>query len=121
MSKRCQKVIKNCFLKLSKSYQKVVKKLSNKCQKSCRSCQKIINKLSKKCPKICQKLCNFFFVKKLSKMFVKNLSIICPFAQIVREEGEEEEEDWWLLDQVATSSHLVKTLNTGIKPSGHHK
>jgi hypothetical protein len=27
------------------------------------------------------------------------------------EEGEEkeEEEDWWLLDQVATSSHLVKT------------
>jgi hypothetical protein len=25
-------------------------------------------------------------------------------------EEEEEEEDWWLLDQVATSSHLVKTL-----------
>jgi hypothetical protein len=24
------------------------------------------------------------FVKNLSKMFVKNLSIICPFAQIVR-------------------------------------
>jgi hypothetical protein len=24
-------------------------------------------------------------------------------------EEEEEEEDWWLLDQVATSSHLVKT------------
>jgi hypothetical protein len=28
------------------------------------------------------------------------------------EEGEEEEEeDWWLLDQVATSSHQVKTQN----------
>jgi hypothetical protein len=31
--------------------------------------------LSKKCPKV---------VKKLSKMFVKNVSIICSFAQIVR-------------------------------------
>jgi hypothetical protein len=27
------------------------------------------------------------------------------------EEGEEEEEDWWLLDQVATLSHLVKIGN----------
>jgi hypothetical protein len=26
------------------------------------------------------------------------------------EEEEEEEEDWWLLDQVATSSHLVKRI-----------
>jgi hypothetical protein len=26
----------------------------------------------------------------------------------VEGEEEEEEEDWWLLDQVATSSHLVK-------------
>jgi hypothetical protein len=26
------------------------------------------------------------------------------------EEEEEEEEDWWLLDQVATSSHLVKMI-----------
>jgi hypothetical protein len=25
------------------------------------------------------------------------------------EEEEEEEEDWWLQDQVATSSHLVKS------------
>jgi hypothetical protein len=24
------------------------------------------------------------------------------------DDEEEEEEDWWLLDQVATSSHLVK-------------
>jgi hypothetical protein len=24
---------------------------------------------------------------------------------------EEEEEDWWLLDQVATSSHLVKIVH----------
>jgi hypothetical protein len=29
------------------------------------------------------------------------------------EEEEEEEEDWWLLDQVATSSHLVKTIMYG--------
>jgi hypothetical protein len=27
------------------------------------------------------------------------------------EEEEEEEEDWWLLDQVATSSQLVKKMN----------
>jgi hypothetical protein len=27
-----------------------------------------------------------------------------------REGEEEEEEDWWLLDQVATSSHLVKII-----------
>jgi hypothetical protein len=26
------------------------------------------------------------------------------------DEEEEEEEDWWLQDQVATSSHLVKTI-----------
>jgi hypothetical protein len=30
------------------------------------------------------------------------------------EEEEEDEEDWWLLDQVATSSHLVKT-GSGVK------
>jgi hypothetical protein len=42
------------------------------------------------------------------------LSKICQqFAVLLRlsgeeEEGQEEEEDWWLLDQVATSSHLVK-------------
>jgi hypothetical protein len=40
--------------------------------------------LSKKCPKIVKKLSKNFLVKNLSKMFVKNLSIICSFAQIVR-------------------------------------
>jgi glutathione S-transferase len=28
--------------------------------------------------------------------------------------GEEEEEDWWLLDQVATSSHLVKSRKAAL-------
>jgi hypothetical protein len=32
------------------------------------------------------------------------------------EEEEEEEEDWWLQDQVATSSHLVKTKRKGFLP-----
>jgi hypothetical protein len=66
--------------------------------KSCQSCQNIVKKLSKK-----------NLVKNLSKMFVKNVRQ--KFALLLRlsgEEGEEEEEDWWILDQVATSSHLVK-------------
>jgi hypothetical protein len=33
------------------------------------------------------------------------------------EEEEEEEEDWWLLDQVATSSHLVKRQKQHINPT----
>jgi hypothetical protein len=34
------------------------------------------------------------------------------------EEEEEEEEDWWLLDQVATSSHLVKTSRCPFRAFG---
>jgi hypothetical protein len=37
-------------------------------------------------------------VKKLSKFKMSGED----------DDEEEEEEDWWLLDQVATSSHLVK-------------
>jgi hypothetical protein len=51
--------------------------------------------------------------KKLSKSCQKNSQKIVKkcqnFALLLRLSGEEgEEEDWWILDQVATSSHLVK-------------
>jgi hypothetical protein len=65
LAKNCQKVVK------------VVNKLS-------KSCQKVVKKLSKKCPKVVKKLSKITLVKNLSKMFVKNVSIICSFAQIVR-------------------------------------
>jgi hypothetical protein len=64
---------------MSKSAQKVVKKLSK------------LSKLSKSCQKV---------VKIVKKNYKFKMS------------GEEEEEDWWLQDQVATSSHLVKTFST---------
>jgi uncharacterized membrane protein YheB (UPF0754 family) len=86
LSKNCQKVVK----KLLKSSQKVVKKLS-KNSKSCQSCQKIVKLLSKsfqkvvkKMSKVIKNLSEKILVKNLSKMFVKNLSIICSFDQIVR-------------------------------------
>jgi hypothetical protein len=49
----------------------------------------VLKKLSKSCQKV------FKVVKKLFKF---------------KTSGEEEEEDWWLQDQVATSSHLVKSV-----------
>jgi hypothetical protein len=53
-----------------------------------KSCQKVLKKLSKSCQKVVK------VVKKLNKF---------------KTSGEdEEEEDWWLQDQVATLSHLVK-------------
>jgi predicted PurR-regulated permease PerM len=77
---------------LSKSCQKVVKKMS-------KSCQKVVKKVKK----LSKNLSNFF-----SKMF---LNFFCQLFALLSGEKEEEEEDWWLLDQVATSSHLLK-INT---------
>jgi hypothetical protein len=37
------------------------------------------------------------------------------------DEEEEEEEDWWLQDQVATSSHLVKSSLIPAKPESIRK
>jgi hypothetical protein len=105
--------------KLTKSWQK----LSKGCQKISKSCQKMTKKNWQKVGKSCQKN-----VKNLSKnvKICQNQSNICPkicqkcfskicqkFAILLRlswEEEEEEEEDWWLLDQLATSSHLVKSM-----------
>jgi hypothetical protein len=84
LSKICQKVV----IKNSKNCQKVVKKSS-------KSCQKVIKKLSKSCQR------NVKVVKKLAKFKTS--------GEDDDDDDEEEEEDWWLLDQVATSSHLVKT------------
>jgi hypothetical protein len=55
--------------------------------------------LSKICPKICQK-----FVSGCQK-FGKGSG-----------EDEDEEEDWWLLDQVATLSQLVKIAGLSEHP-----
>jgi hypothetical protein len=59
------------------------------------------SKMDQKLVKNCPKFVNFF-----SKM-------CCKFCSKFKTSGEDdddddEEEDWWLLDQVATSSHLVK-------------
>jgi hypothetical protein len=67
---------------LSKSCQKIVKKLSKSYQKVIKSCQK-----------------NVKVVKKRSKFKRSG------------EDDDEEEYDWWLLDQVATLSHLVKIFD----------
>jgi hypothetical protein len=88
--------------KVVKKVEKVLKNWSKRCQKvvkSCQSSQKLVKKLSKSCQKV-----------------VKNVSNIRPnFCYIGKGWGEEEEseEDWWLQDQAATSSHLVKI------PSAH--
>jgi hypothetical protein len=58
--------------------------LSKSVKKSCQKVVKVVKKLSISCQKIVKKLSKKYLVKNLSKMFVKNLSIICPFAQIVR-------------------------------------
>jgi hypothetical protein len=76
---------------LSKSCQKVVKKLSKSCRKCSKSAQKVVKKLSKSCQKVVK------VVKKWYKFKTSG-------------EDEEEEEDWWLQDQVATLSHLVKIM-----------
>jgi hypothetical protein len=72
---------------MSKTFQKIVKRL----QKLTKIGQKIVKKLSTNC-----------------QTFVKHLSKFCYIGKGSGEE-EESEEDWWLQDQVATSSHLVKT------------
>jgi hypothetical protein len=64
--------------------------------------------MSKNCPKICPK-----FVNGCQK-----------FGKGSGEEDEDEEEDWWLLDQVATSSHLEKIIHVitvfeTTLPAGH--
>jgi hypothetical protein len=68
-----------------------------------KSCQKNVKKLSKSRQKVVKKY------QKVVKKLSKNLS--GEEEEVEEEEGEEEEgeeeEDWWLLDQVATSSHLV--------------
>jgi hypothetical protein len=82
---------------LSKSCQKLFKKLSKSCQKGVKSCQKVVKKWSKKLSKSCQKV-----VKSCQKV----VKVVKKWYKF-RTSGEEE--DWWLQDQVATSSHLVKS------------
>jgi hypothetical protein len=72
-----------------KTMSKVEKKLS-------KNCQKVTKKLSKSCQKVVTKSCH----KKLSKVVKKSCSIV--------EKGWKMEEAQRKLDQVATSSHLVK-------------
>jgi hypothetical protein len=57
--------------------------------KNVESCQRFVKKLSKICLNICSKF-------KTSGEDDDD------------DDDDDEEEDWWLLDQVATSSHLVK-------------
>jgi hypothetical protein len=64
-----------------------------------KSCQKVPKKLSKSCQK------NVKLVNKLSKFKTSG-------EDDDDDDEEEEEEDWWLQDQVATSSHLVKSLES---------
>jgi hypothetical protein len=45
---------------------------------------------------------------KIAQKVVKTLSKFCSKFKTSGEDDDDEEEDWWLLDQVATSSHLVK-------------
>jgi hypothetical protein len=59
-------------------------------------CQKAVKNLSKVCPIICQK-------------FVNGCQKFGKGSSEEDEDENEEEEDWWLLDQVATLSHLVIT------------
>jgi hypothetical protein len=63
----------------------------------------------------CQKSCHKFVKKNCQKLSVNFLSKSCQtivkfFGKGSGEEDEYEEEDWWLQDQVATSSHLVKIV-----------
>jgi hypothetical protein len=58
-----------------------------------------LSKIVKKFSKISQKFVQIFF---------KKLTLLLRLSG--EEEEGEEEEDWWLLDQVSTSSHLVKML-----------
>jgi hypothetical protein len=76
MSKCCQKVGKSCQ-KVVKNFKKMSKK--NKIVKKCQNMSKSCQKMSKSCQKSVKNLFN-----NLSRMFLKNLSIICHFAQIVR-------------------------------------
>jgi hypothetical protein len=64
-----------------------------------KSAQKVVKKLSKSCQKVVK------VVKKLYKFKTSG-------EDHDDDEEEEEEEDWGLQDQVATSSHLVKTTLT---------
>jgi hypothetical protein len=70
------------------------------------SCQQVVNKLSTSCQKVVK------VIKKLSQIalhLVKS-SIKKSQSSVEEEEEEEEEEDnWYSLDQVPTTSQLVKT------------
>jgi hypothetical protein len=64
--------------------------------------------LSKKLSKSCQKV-----VKKCQKVVKKpqkNESSGEELEELEEEEEEEKEEDWYSLDQVPTTSHLVKRI-----------
>jgi RNA processing factor Prp31 len=90
--KSCQKDVK----KMSKNCQKVVKKLSKSVQKSC---QKVVKKFSKKLSKSYEKFRLAWYKPKKSELSRE------------KEEEEEEDDNWYSLDQVRTTSHLVKTVN----------
>jgi hypothetical protein len=65
-------------------------------------CQNVVKNQSKSSKK---------FVKKLSKICQKVVKVVKKLYKFQTSgEDEEEEEDWWLKDQVATSSHLVKSV-----------
>jgi hypothetical protein len=64
-----------------------------------KSAQKAVKKLSKSCQNVVK------VVKKLYKFKTSG-------EDDDDDDEEEEEEDWWLQDQVATSSHLVKSLES---------
>jgi hypothetical protein len=78
--------------KKSKNCQKIVKKLSG-------SCRKVVKKLSKSCQKEVKKM------SKSSQSCQKNFKF---FVAEELEEEEEEEDNWYSLDQVPSTSHLVK-------------
>jgi hypothetical protein len=71
--------------------------MSKNCQKVLKKLSKVVKKLSKSCQKV---------VKVVKKIYKFKTS-----GEDDEEDEEEEEEDWWLQDQVATSSHLVKTID----------
>jgi Skp family chaperone for outer membrane proteins len=84
LSRNCQK-IKKIVRKLSKSFQKIVKKLSKSCQKSY---QKSCQKLSKSCQKVVKKLQNLVMGVTLVTYdtFVPNIIVMCHWSPNVTQE-----------------------------------
>jgi hypothetical protein len=78
---------KNCHKKIIYIY---IYKMKISCQKVVKKLQKLQKLLGKSCQKVVKRLSKFCYIGKGSG------------------EDEDDEEDWWLLDQVATWSHLVK-------------